>query len=62
MGTGSGSGEAQAMISLGALYGNGQGVERDLNEAMRWFLKAKAHGADVSSQIAKVMEGRKLQR
>ena len=44
------------MVGIGALFRNGRGVEQDLNEAMRWFLKAKAHGADVSEQMAIVME------
>ena len=43
------------------MYAFGQGVEQDLNEAMRWFLKAKAHGDDVSQQVAYVMEERKRQ-
>ena len=49
------------MVNIGALFGNGQGVEQDLNEAMRWFLKAKAHGQDVTQQMALVMEERKRQ-
>ena len=52
---------AMAMIGIGVLYLYGHGVEQDLNEAMRWFLKAKAHGADVSQLIAMVMGERKRQ-
>ena len=54
-------GYAKAMVGIGALFTNGQGVEQDLNEAMRWLLKAKAHGKDVSQQMAAVMEVRKGQ-
>ena len=36
-------------------------MAQDLNEAMRWFLKAKAHGLDVSQQMAWVMELQKMQ-
>ena len=54
-------GHAGAMVNIGALFANGQDVEQDLNEAMRWFLKAKAHGEDVSGQVALVMEARKRQ-
>ena len=32
-----------------------------MNEAMRWYLKAKAHGADVSYDVAKVMEMKRAQ-
>lgn len=39
--------KATAMYGIGVLYLNGQGVEKDLDEAMRWFNKAKAHGQDV---------------
>ena len=49
------------MTGLGVLYTGGQGVEQDLNEAMRWLSKAKAHGADVSRQVAWVMQERKRQ-
>ena len=49
------------MVGIGCLFANGHGVEQDLNEAMRWFLKAKAHGADVTQQMAWVMELRKRQ-
>ena len=49
------------MAGIGILYKNGYGVDQDLNEAMRWFLKAKAHGADVSELVAIVMELRKRQ-
>ena len=50
-----------AMANIGCLFANGEGVEQDLNEAMRWFLKAKAHGKDVSRHMAAVMELRKRQ-
>ena len=49
------------MVGIGVLFASGQGVEQDLNEAMRTFLKAKAHGQDVSKQMAAVMEARKMQ-
>ena len=54
-------GYAGAMVGIGLMYMAAQGVEQDLNEAMRWLLKAKAHGAAVSEQMAVVMEARKLQ-
>ena len=54
-------GNAKAMACIGCLFANGQGVEQDLNEAMRWLLKAKAHGKDVSQFVAWVMEERKRQ-
>ena len=50
-----------AMVDIGCLFANGEGVEQDLNEAMRWFLKAQAHGNDVSQQVKLVMELRKMQ-
>ena len=49
------------MVSIGALFANGQGVEQDLNEAMRWLLKAKTHGLDVSQKMECVMELQKRQ-
>ena len=54
-------GDAGAMVGIGVLFASGQGVEQDLNEAMRWLLKAKAHGRDVSQFVAWVMEERKRQ-
>merc|ERR1712070_1032971 len=42
-------------------YDLSKGVEQDLNEAMRWYLKAKAHGEDVSRLVALVTKKRKLQ-
>ena len=54
-------GHANSMVSIGGLFADGKGVEQDLNEAMRWFLKAKAHGADVSQHVAWVMKERKRQ-
>ena len=50
-----------AMVNIGTLYFDGEGVEEDLNEAMRWYLKAKAHGFDASQWMAEVMELRKRQ-
>ena len=47
-------GHAGARMMLATVH-HGQGVNEDLNEAMRWFLKANTHGADVSRQIASVM-------
>ena len=47
--------------NLGVMYLNGDGVDQELNEAMRWFLKAEAHGRDVSQYVAAVMEERKRQ-
>ena len=44
------------MLNIRALYGNGDDVEQDLNEAM-----PKAHGEDVSQPISVVMEEQKRQ-
>ena len=49
------------MGNIGALLTTGQGVEQDLNEAMRWFLRAKAQGLDMSQQKAGGMGERKRQ-
>ena len=49
------------MNNIGVMDMAAQGVEQDLNEAMRWFLKAKAHGHDVSQEVAAVIEERKRQ-
>ena len=49
------------MNGMGILYATGQGVKQDLNEAMRWILKAKAHGLDANLQVAVVMHTRKMQ-
>ena len=49
------------MTGLGVLYTGGQGVEQDLNEAMRWLLKAKAQGEDVSRHLVAVVKERKRQ-
>ena len=50
------------MLGIGLSYGEGDGVEQDLNEAMRWFLKAKAQGADVSEEVAEVMRIQQQER
>jgi len=43
--------DARAMGCYGALCATGQGVEKDLNEAYRWFLQAANRG-DVPAQVA----------
>ena len=55
-------GDAKAMVAIGTLFADGVGVEQDLNEAMRWFLKAKAHGADVSQPVELIMDQRRRQK
>ena len=45
---------------LGVMYLSGVGVKQDLKEAMRWFLRAKTFGFDVTRQVAPVMEQWKL--
>ena len=37
-------GDAQAQVSLGALYATGQGVPQDSQEALKWFRLAAAQG------------------
>ena len=37
-------GDANAQFNLGVCYENGQGVEEDVNEAVRWYRKAAAQG------------------
>ena len=37
-------GDASAQFSLGAMYGNGQGVTQDYAEAMKWVRLAAAQG------------------
>ena len=54
-------GRARAMGNIDLIYLHGRSIEQDLNEAMRWLLKAKAHGRDVSPEVAWVMEERKRQ-
>ena len=49
------------MVAIGTLFANGHGVEQDLNEAMRWILKAKAHWQDVTQWMAWVMGLRMVQ-
>ena len=41
---------------LGVMYLSGVGVKQDSKEAMRWFLRAKTFGFDVTRQVAPVME------
>ena len=54
--------DAGAMVGIGCLYANGDGVEeQDLNKAMGWFVKAQAHGADVTQQMTVVTELRNRQ-
>jgi len=40
---------AGAMLNIGICYDNGQGVERNFNEAMSWYMKA----ADLGNEDAK---------
>lgn len=40
------SGEAEAMRLLGVCYQTGTGVDKDLEESLRWFGKAARHGSD----------------
>ena len=49
------------MVHIGGMFATGQGIKQNLNEAMRWLSKAKAHGYDVSQAVAAVMELRKWQ-
>ena len=50
------------MAGIGILYKNGYGVDQDLNEAMRWFLEAKAHGRDVGEYVDEVIAMRRAER
>lgn len=36
------AGDTEAMVELGGIYGQGAGVERDLDEAVRWYERAAA--------------------
>ena len=38
------TGNAEAQVAVGNLYGEGQGVPRDYSEALRWFRMAAARG------------------
>ncbi len=38
-------GDSRAMMSLGAMYEDGEGVPKNYAEAMRWFRQAAEHGA-----------------
>jgi uncharacterized protein len=46
---------AHSQLMIGALYFNGQGVERDYTEAARWFRLAADNGsADAALQLAQM--------
>ena len=48
-------GESEAMFSLGYLYENGKGTDRDYSEALRWYKMAQARGdGDAAAAIARV--------
>ncbi|HXG27867.1 MAG TPA: tetratricopeptide repeat protein [Nevskiales bacterium] len=48
-------GHAHSQLMIGALYFNGQGVERDPAEAARWFRRAADSGsADAALQLAQM--------
>jgi TPR repeat protein len=38
------AGDADAQYTLGELYRNGQGVEQDFKEALKWYQKAADQG------------------
>ena len=43
------------MFSLGYLYENGKGTDRDYSEALRWYKMAQARGdGDAAAAIARV--------
>ncbi len=51
------SGIAAAQISLGDMYLNGECVDQDPAEAMKWYMKAAQQGsADARSKLEKIME------
>ena len=54
--------DADGMRNLGLMYAYGHGMERDLNEAMRWYLKAQAAGYDATDDVAWVLDLRKEQQ
>jgi len=45
-------GNAAAQTRLGAMYVNGQGVERDLNKGLSWIMKAAKQGNETAKRIA----------
>ncbi len=45
-------GNAAAQTRLGALYVNGQGIERDLTKGLSWIMKAAAQGDETARKIA----------
>jgi TPR repeat protein len=53
-------GYAPAQGNLGVMYRNGHGVERNLNQAARWFQKAARqdteHQAKARSELMKIYE------
>ena len=54
-------GHANGMVNLSVMFASDEGVEQDLNEAMRWFLQAQALGVDVSQGIAEVIQIKQIQ-
>ena len=52
------AGRAEAMFSLGALYGGGHDIPPDRAQALRWFLQA----AEAGHALAQMMAGRYLAR
>ena len=48
----------EAQYNMGTMYLHGRGVERDCEEARRWFARAAAKGFEPSiAALAKVAEG-----
>ena len=48
-------GHAKAQVNLGALYQDGQGVERDFTEAVQWYRRAAAQGSAKGQYALAVM-------
>ncbi len=38
------AGDAEAQFQLGKKYANGDGVEQDYAEALKWYMKSAEHG------------------
>jgi TPR repeat protein len=49
-------GDTRAMVMLGRMYDEGQGVPQNYSEAFKWFRQAVEHGADLSFNIAVIYQ------
>ena len=47
------AGKGRAMINIGVLYANGDGVPQNYTKAKYWFRKAERHGSPQTFKYAK---------